>query len=250
MEVSTTGTSPNYTHTITFKGMDPPGNVGNLSSSNTFDVGSIAHAQTTAGSAHVYKDKAVEFDSDGAELTAIKQNITAAIEPRQVLGFNAYMKVDVFPAAGVITVDLVDGAGTVIQNAQNVNQSITIDPQSGGDLSTSAFTGVGGFFETPEDLPEIVYLRIRISTAISSGTSLFIDEVVLDEAVNLYTGGPFALFFAGQTELSPDDTWTIAVANDRAGGFQEKFHQNFGFSDLLLPSDSAGGETIADTLIG
>jgi hypothetical protein len=247
--VSSSGVSPLFTHTITFKGMDPPGNVGQLTSSNTFDAGGITHATTTTGSQHVYRDKALEFDSNGVELTSIKQDITAQVEPRGVYCFNAFMKVDVFPAGGVITVDLVDGAGTVIQNAQNVNQTFTIDPQSGGDLSTSAFTAVGGFFQLNETLPEIVYLRIRISTAISSGTSLFIDEVALVEAEELYTGGPFVAFFRGQTELSLDDTWTITVTNARGGGFQDAFYKNFGFADLLLPSDSAGGETILDSLI-
>jgi len=246
--VSTSGTTPNFTHTVTFAEMDPPGNVGNLASDETFDTGSIAHAQSTAGTAHVYKDKAVIFDSNGSELTQLRQRLTN-LSPRTVYACNAWMKVDAYPAAGVVTIDLVDGGGTVIQNAQATNNSFTIDPTSGGDLSTSAFSAVNGFFQTPAVLPEVVYLRIRISTAISDTASLYIDEVSLVAATELYASGPYAAFFAGQTKLSLDDTWTITVTNDRAGEYQEWFFRNFGFTDLLLPSDSGGSETISDTTL-
>jgi len=248
--VVTTGTSPNFTHTITFNEMDPPGTIANLSSTNTFDVGSIAHANVTQSTAHVYRDKALIIDSNGSELTAIRQDITASLSPRSVYAFNAYMKVDAYPAAGVITVRLVDGAGTVINNAQGVANSFTINPLSGQDLSTSAFTAVNGFFQTPTAIPEIVYLEIKVTTAISNTASLYIDEVTLVAARQLYAGGPFVAVFAGMTQFGILDEFTITTTNDRAGLFQEWFYRNgYGGGSFLLPSNSAGGETIDDALI-
>jgi len=247
--VATTGTSPNFTHTITFEKMDPPGNIGNLSSSDTFDTGSIAHAESTAATAHVYKDKALIFDSDGAELTSIKQRVDGSLSARTSYAVCAWMKVDAYPAAGVIKIDLVDGAGTVVANVQGVDNSITINPLSGQDLSTSAFTAITGFFQTPTVIPEIVYLRIKITTAISNTASLYIDEVSLVKATPLYTGGPLVAMFAGTTPPGIRDKWTITVSNALGGEFQTWFYRCFGYADFLLPSNNAAGETIDDATL-
>jgi hypothetical protein len=247
--VSTTGTSPNYTHTITFEKMDPPGTVGNLTSNENFDAGSIAHANVTQSTAHVYRDKCLIFDSDAAELTSIKQRIDHQLAARTVYAVCAWMKVDAYPAAGTMIMDLVDGAGTVINDVQGAANSISINPQSGGDLSTSAFTAITGFFRTPTVLPEIAYLRIRISVAISATASVFIDEVTLIEATELYAGGPFVAVFAGATPFGILDEWTIPVTNDWAGKFQTYFRRCFDNPGVLLPSDTGGTETIDDALI-
>lgn len=244
--VSTSGTTPNVTHTITFAGV--AGNVAALSNVDTFDTGSVGHAEITAGSASAYNDKAVEFDANGSELTAIKQ-LLEDLSPRTVYALHCRILVDTFPAAGAIKIDLVNGAGSAITDTQGGSNVIDVNPQSGGDLTEGAFVAINGFFRTPANIPDAVYLRIRISTAISSGTSVFIDDAALTEATELYPGGPLAAFFAGKTGLSPDDSWTLDVTNDRAGGFQEWFLRNFEFPDILLPSDSGGGETIADSLI-
>lgn len=247
--VVTTGTSPDFTHTITFEKIHPPGNIGNLSSSETFDQGAIAHAQSTAGTAHVYRDKALIFDSNGSELTAVKQRVDQLLLARTSYAVCAWMKVDAYPAAGVIKIELVDGAGTVVANVQGVDNSISINPLSGQDLSTSAFTAITGFFQTPTVIPEIVYLRIKITTAISNTASLFIDEVSLVKPTALYTGGPLVVMFAGTTLPGIRDKWTITVVNALGGEFQTWFYRCFGYADFLLPSDNAGNETIDDATL-
>jgi len=244
--VTTTGTGPNYTHTITFNGV--AGNIGNLSSATSFDTGSIAHAQVSAGGEHTYIGKAVEFDADGAELTELRQLVSLAAETPYA--FNAYMKADLFPATGELKIELVDGTGTVINDSQGTANVITVDPTSGGDLSTSAFTAINGFFRLPANVPDFVYLRIRMSTAVSSGTSIFIDEAKLLAATELYGGGPFVAVVPGAIAFAASDVWTINVTNDRAGQFQEWFHRNFELNGALLPSNSSGSETINDTLVG
>jgi hypothetical protein len=229
--------------------MFPPGNIGLLTATENFDTGTCTPGASIDGTAHVYRDKAVIFDSNGSELTAIKQRIDDLVEARTAYAVCAWMKVDAYPAAGELKIDLIDGAGTVVNNVQGVANSITIDPTSGGDLSTSAFTAITGFFQTPTVIPDILYLRIRISTAITNTASVYIDEVTLVEAEPLYTGGPLAAMFAGTTPPSIRDKWTINVTNSRGGEFQDWFYRMFGFADFLLPSDTAAGETIADTLI-
>jgi len=246
--VSRSGTAPNYVYTVTFKQAHPPGDIPTLSSSDTFDAGGLSHGTTVAGTAHVLRGKAVEFDGNGTNLTSIQQRLSG-LKRRTVYAWNVYLKMDVFPAAGALVVELVDGTGTVIADAQGTNNTTTQSLISGGGLSITAFTAVNGYFRMPAVVPDVVNFRIRLSTAITSGSSLFIDEATFLAATELYTGGPFVAFFRGGTDLGADDTWEITVTNDRAGEFQEWFRRNFRQDDLLLPSNSAGGETISDGLI-
>lgn len=106
-------------------------------------------------------------------------------------------------------------------------------------------------FRTPKVLPDLVYLRVRISTAVSSGTSVFIDSVALDTMTELYSGGPFVAIFGGSIDFKVGDLWTVTTTNDRAGSIQEAYNRNFNMArlGLLLPSKTNGAETVPDTVI-
>lgn len=253
--VATTGTSPNLTHTVTFAGAG--GNVAQFTSTNLMTGGTpaITHGTTSAGTAFVYAGgKAVEFDSDGSQLTTLNQRLTN-LRPLTAYAVSLWAVADVVPAAGVFTVDLVDGiGGSVIADAQGTNNTFTF---AAADLTTSwqhLSELVSGecVFRTPAVLPPLVYLRIRISTAVSSGTSVFVDHVALAEMVAAYAGGPLLAAFAGATAFATDDEWTVAVTNDRAGTVQEWCERNFGLAalGLLLPSNAGGTETIPDSVVG
>lgn len=361
--VSSTGTSPNLTHTITFTGKG--GNLNQLTSTNNLTGGTpaIAHATTTEGSGNVFAGgKALELDSDGSQLTTLNQRLTT-LSPSTAYGFSGWFLADVVPAAGQITIDLVDGiGGTVIQDDQGVRNSFTFaaadlttsfkhvddlvaarnevqrvtitgSPTGGtftltydgqttagiafdataaavqsalealsniaaGDVSCSGgplpgtpvdvtFTGqlgsrnvvemtadgsglTGGtsptanvstttegspgevVFRTPRVLPAAIYLRVRISTAVSAGTSVFVDHLALTAMQALYAGGPLAAVFAGSDEFKAGDLWTVTVTNDRAGLLQEWTNRivDMAALGLLLPSNSAGAETVPDSVVG
>jgi hypothetical protein len=249
--VATTGTSPNYTHTLTFTGVG--GNLSEVTVTNLTDVGTITPGTTSAGSAGVYSGKALELDSNGSEETTIYRAVALAALSQYAFALRAMA--DVVPAAGVLTVDLVDGiGGSVIDDEQGTANSFTIDATG---LATS-FAARTGVFRTPRELPPIVYLRIRISTAVSSGSSVFLDHAALAAMVALYAGGPEATLFSGIAPFSTGseqvlaDRFSIAVENDRGGGFQEWFQRAFDMTGkgLLLPSDDGGNETLDDALIG
>lgn len=250
--VARSGTSPNFTYTITFTGKG--GNVNQLTSTNRFDTGSIAHNTTSAGTGQVFQGgKALEFDSDGAELTQIRQRITG-LKGLTAYAVSLWGRTDTAPAAGVVTIDLVNGAGTVIADAQGTNNSFTFNA---ADVSDSAWEHLDSLvsgdpvFRLPEVVPDVVYFRIRITTAISNTSSLYLDAVQLAEMTELYPGGPLAAAFAGSTRLRTTDEFTITCANNYAGEFQKWFNRNFDMASLglLLPSDTGGSETIADSLI-
>lgn len=240
--VTSTGTTPNYTHTITFIGAG--GNQSQLTSATTFDTGSIAHGTTTAGSANVYGDSyALEFDADGSQLTEIRQVI--GVEAYGQYAFGGLFKVDSVPAAGVLTVDLWDGSAVISDDAGTAN-SFTIDATA----LTTSFAWKTGSFRLPRALPNLVYLRIRISTAVSNTTSVFIDECRLVPMQECYAGGPSVALFTGATAFIPGDRITVVVTNDRAGQFQEYFERFFSMRELgmQLPS-TTGAEAISDALI-
>lgn len=206
----------------------------------------IVHATTTAGINVAQGARCVEFNSDGSELTALYYPISPAKETQY--GVSLLNRVDSAPAAGVVTVDLVDGiGGSVIADEAGTNNSFTIDVTA----LTSTWSSSTGVFRTPKTLPATVYFRIRITTAITNTSSMFIDEALMSPLTKLYNGGLYAMIASGRTAWEEDDTITIAVTNDRAGAIHEWMHRVFdlGGNDLLLPSDSGGSETIADSLI-
>lgn len=252
--VSSAGVSPNYTHTVTFTGIG--GNLSQLTSANSLTGGSsptITHATTTQGMHKTFAGgKALELDSDGSELTVLQQAIVN-LSAETAYAVSLWAIADVVPAAGVITVDLVDGTGgSVIQDAQGAANSITFNAADLTKAWQHLSDLVSGevFFRTPTAVPTVVYLRVRISTAVSTGTSIFLDNSALAQATELYPGGPMIAIFSGSKPFRKQDKWTITVTNNRGGRIQEWYNRAFNMQSLglLLPSNSSGSETIPDSL--
>ena len=149
------------------------------------------------------------------------------------------------PAAGVLTVDLVDGVGgTVLVDDQGTANSFTI---AATGLTTS-WAAQTGFFRTPATLPPVVYFRVRISTAVSSGSSVYIDEAMLFEADELYTDGLAVSVIEGPAEWEPDDRAVITTTNDWAGLLHEWLDRVFGLRESRLLFPTSGSPTINDDL--
>jgi len=186
--------------------------------------------------------------------------------PSTSYALNFYIKADVVPAAGVITIDLVDGSNTVIQDDQGVNNSIVITCSTA--LSTSyaslvakvtAGTGISGsnVFRLPKTLPSTIKLRIRVTTAISTSSNIFIDDMALGRLTALYDGGPGCAIFSGSSKWIAGDQYAITQTNNRGGGtgaslqadFQAMFDAAFDMraKGLLLPTDAS--PTQANSLI-
>lgn len=250
VEVTATGTSPNLTHSITFTGAG--GNQNQFTSTNALTGGStptVTHGTTTAGTALVLRgSRALVIDSDGSEATAIYQKLSG-LTPGTVYCCSLWAAVDVVPAAGIVKIELVDDIdGTAFSSCQFAAADLTTAFQHVSELTTAADDCM---LRTPAVLPAAVYLRIRTSTAISSGTSLFLDEAVVTPASQLYIGGPLVAVITGGTNWQVGDTFTVTATNDRNGVVQEWFERNFNMSalGLLLPSNGAGSETIPDSVV-
>lgn len=150
---------------------------------------------------------------------------------------------------GVLTVELVDGSGTVVNDEQGTANSFTIDLTA----LTTSYVAYNSVFRLPAVTPSTLRLRLRLSTALAGGTVL-VDDVCMAPLVAAYPGGPGLRVFPGVTPFKIGDGWTIATTNNRGGAsygatFQTLFDRLFGMvaQNQLLPYDAS--PTHADTLI-
>jgi len=163
-------------------------------------------------------------------------------------------KVDVVPAAGVVTVDLIKQDGTTVwADSQSVANSFTVNCPS---LTTNWQT-FSGVFRMPNALFDAFTtyrIRVRISTGLSAGTNLYLEDVAMTEMYETYASGLYVALFTGSLAFYKNDTFTITTTNDRGGATNLNTFQtlcdrlwDMRGKRLLLPSN--GAPNIADTLI-
>lgn len=111
LTVSTTGTLPDFTHTITFTGVTNPGTLTSNLANLTGGTPTITHAVTTASSASVMRGaRAISFTGNAAgEMTAISHPVT--LSPATVYCCSVWVKNDGAVAAGTLNIDLVSNTG-------------------------------------------------------------------------------------------------------------------------------------------
>ncbi len=211
--VTSTGTTPNFTHTITLTGTKNP---GQFTSIENFDSGSIAHATLVAGSAETAKGaRAIQFTGDNSEQTAIYQQVS--LQANTIYSVSALAKRS-GTGAGSIAIDLVDSiGGTILADDASTNNQIATTVST---ISNSAYSAIGGFFITPKSLPSTIYLRVWQSTALAASQSVYVDNIYLSEAQQAYSRGPFIEAISGSVDFAVDDTFTVTVANNYAGSMQ------------------------------
>lgn len=139
---------------------------------------------------------------------------------------------------GVLTIELTDGSGTVINDQQGVANSTTLTLST----LTTSYAPVSVAFRIPEVPPSSMLLRLRISTALT-GANFLIDSVCFGKVTSAYPGGFGLCVFSGSTPFVKNDGWDIATTNNYAGAsyggtFQTLFDRVFGMRGLnmLLPS--------------
>jgi len=244
VEVTTTGTSPNYTHTITMTGVPNPAQIS-YESHLTGGTPVITPTTPTPGSAYTVRgSRCLEFDGNGSEQTALL--VPVSVSALKQYAMCVFLSVDTTPASGELTIELVDGVGgSVVSDDAGTANQLAVD-LTGLDSTILAHSIA---FRTPSVLPSRVYLRLRLSTALSNTTSLFVDELSLREMTKLYTGGVFAAAFMGQTQWEVGDEARIQVTNNREGQLHEWLNRLLGLrsKEILLPTATVG--TRPDSLI-
>ena len=105
-------------------------------------------------------------------------------------------------------------------------------------------------FHTPSTMPAQVYLRLRLTTALSTGSSLFVDECCLVQMTELYNGGLFAAGFSGTEDFRLADYCEVTVANNLGGELHSWLNRllNLANKRVLLPVGAPTG-SLTDALI-
>lgn len=199
--------------------------------------------------------KALKFTgTGGSPLSSIAQEFESVdgsnieLEPNTVYLVNFFARKSASLSAGVISVDLLDGTNTVVSDDAGTANTTTV---AHGTLTTS-YAAYTATFVTPRVLPTTgLKFRIRVSTALTSGESVYIADLAMAVGTEVYAGGPKVAIFSGATNWLVDDHIDLAVTNDYAGKMQQYMDRVFDLrgKGLQLPSNTASAETILDTLI-
>lgn len=243
---------------------DTTGDAGTQITNGDFETFTVADTPDdwtiTVGTpgTHLINDTSVFYTGESslkipgsATLLNISQELAAAA-PLNAYCVHFWIRVDSTPAAGVMTIDLYSATtGAVVADAQAVNNSTTVSLTG---LTGATWTPQSAVFRMPKNPPADTALRIRMTTALTTGRYANIDRVCIAPVSVPYSGGPGICVFSGATPFVVGDGWSLAVANNRGGAtygatFQTLFDRFFDMRNLgaVLPSDAS--PTQADTLI-
>jgi hypothetical protein len=177
------------------------------------------------------------FDSAGGTAATLTPEIPYLV--------SFWTKVSAVPAAGVLTIDLIDGTGTVIADSAGTNNTtaVTLSGQ------TTSYANQGAFFRLPKAIPSGARIRVRLSTDIDTAKSVFISELTFSPAEETYAGGPFVAVVRGATNWIETDQINAIPTNDYAGAFQLGFQRLFNMNSLRLQLPSSGAPNISDALV-
>lgn len=194
---------------------------------------------------------------DGSTLTQLNQlfnddtGSTVSLTPLTQYAFNFFIRRDgSAPGAGILQIALVDENDNVVQDYAGTANSFTVDLTT---LNTT-FTSYTGVFRTPEEMPETISLRVKLTTVLSAGRTVYLDLMGMTPMDQLYEGGPFFSIFSGSVPFLFGDYSYCPVTNSRGAGgtlntWQSVFSILLGDPTFLLPSATAGSETILDSLL-
>jgi hypothetical protein len=206
------------------------------------------------GASNVYKGaSSLKFLGDGSNLTAVYQPFNSSslgtasvLSAGTVYAYNMWVKVSATPAAGVLRIALTDGADTVVNDNNSVANSATLALTG---VSTT-FVNLQGFFRTPLLNPTTGYrLQVSLSTALDNAKSVYMSNLALTKAVQVYPGGPFVALFSGTPNFLLADQFTIALTNKLDSQWQWYAERLLGLRALGLQLPSGGSPTIAESLI-
>lgn len=235
---------------------------GNIPDNFTLDVGT-AGVNINQENTIVYdgSNSALRITGDGSgTLTELRQVFNDAAgtsfdpAPLTQYSLNLFMRRDgTIPAAGTLVIDLVDENDTTILDEGGNFNSFSIDLTA----LTTVYTPYNFAFRTPLVLPETMYLRIRLTVALTNGRSVYADRMSLGNMTQLYTGGPFLACHSGGVPFQSGDYAFVPVTNVRGGAgdldtFQTLLARFFPdvilANELMLPSSNV--PSISDSLIG
>lgn len=240
--VTATGSTPNFTYSVSFVGVPNP---GTLTVTNQTDVGTFTiPVPTSPGETSIFY-RSLKITGNGSEQTSFHIPVSPASPFQYVI--HALLKKTGTVSAGVLEVSLRNGIdGTLLTDDSGNNCSGTVT-LSGIGANWYHFTTI---VRTPTIMPPQTYLRLKCTTAINTGGFLWLNGLSMIPMQQLYAGGPSIAILDGDTAWAVGDSATVTVANDYAGELHQWMDRFYGLKSLGLQLDTSGSPTYADTLIG
>lgn len=202
--------------------------------------------------------KALEFVGDSSTKVEIKQlfgdgtlGTARTLRPLSKYSLSVWVRDDGSgPAAGVLQLAIQAVGGSIISVNPNMGltqtASLTVDLTGVG--STYAFTSVE--FTTPADIPASLELAIELTTAITTGRSVFIDQPVLQRMTQIYPGGPWVAISRGATDFVIDDFFDLTVVqNNTVNELNFYCNRMLGLQELGVELPTLSAATVLDSLI-
>lgn len=211
---------------------------------NIFQETSIVYTYTGQGAIRLIGDA-------GGTLTALTQGIS--LQQANQYACNLFLRTGATaPAAGVLTIDLIDEDNNIVNDNNGIANSFTIDLTG---LNT-VYTAYNGVFRTPTIMPDSLFIRMRLSTPLTNGALCYIDKMSLGLMTQMYTGGPYVSVHAGNVPFENGDYAAITITNSRGSGGTLNTFQTLLFrllypyvltNEYIFPSSSS--PSISDNLI-
>lgn len=195
---------------------------------------------------------AIKITGDGSVQHQLKQQLgnvtgtTSTLEPDTAYVIAAALRRGASAETGVLRIELVDASNTII-DAKSINCRLEVDLSS----LTTSYVLKTQTFRTPKSLPSDVYYRIFFSTALSSTRETYISDVILAPLYQLNKGGIFVGIISGAADWTIDDKLDQVVTNNDEGEWFKELDRYFDLNGtgMMLPAETDGSETVADSLI-
>tara|TARA_R110000824_G_scaffold43722_9_gene127586 strand:- start:2866 stop:4329 length:1464 start_codon:yes stop_codon:yes gene_type:complete len=198
-------------------------------------------------------DYSLEFNGDGNELHRIYQDFGKAagtlgrIKPDRTYIFSCRIRsTSGTISAGNFTCGIKNSSFTAISTAtQSLNFGVT-------NITDSTWVHFTSTFQTDtQDIGTDARLVVEFTTtALQTGKSLIVDEMVLCEPKSLYAGGPAVALVRGSADFQIENTFTLTVANNNSSEMQRYFRKLLNTENTGFQLPVAGGTEMADSLIG
>lgn len=220
----------------------------------------------TAGTS-IYQENTIVFDGSASSLAIVGDGTTQVqlnqvfndgllgtsteLVPLTQYAYNLFIRRDgIASGNGILTVELVDQNGNVIQDMAGAGNAFTIDLTQ----LTTVFMSYRISFRTPLIMPVTAYIRMVTTTPLDIGRTVYLDRTALGLMQQFYTSGPFLACFSGGDNFAAGDYAHATITNSRGAGgtlntFQTLCDRLYGLQqqDILIPSSST--PTISDLLI-
>lgn len=193
---------------------------------------------------------ALSIVGNGSTLTHLRQQLAysnstpVAIQPDTDYALICYAKKTASGTTGIVKIGLRDSSGTVITGSNELTLNMA-------SVTTSYAISSTTFSIAKSAIPTTVYLDIYSTTAVASGNSLIIDELVLVPMTPLYAGGPSVIIYPGTIDYATDDSFEVDVVNNYTSSakFMSNFARYIGMErqGIYLPVSSSPTES--DSLV-